>query len=101
MPKQRLGCHQDQGFAEITPHLTPQDMEIIGRACAIRDLDIVVGAKLQISLRASGAMFWPLPLETMRQQHNQSTCAQPLRFAGSNELVDNALGAVRKVTELR
>ena len=65
VPKQRLRRHHDQRFAEVAPHLPPQDVEVIGGRGAIRDLEIVLGAKLQVPLEPCRAMLRALPLETM------------------------------------
>src|SRR5206468_7626344 len=48
-----------------------------------------------------GAVFWPLPLETVREQHDEPARAQPLGFARGDELIDDALGAISEVAELR
>ncbi len=69
VPEQRLGRHHDQRLAEIAQQLAPQDVEIIGRRGAIGDLEIVLGAQLQIALEPRRAMLRPLPFEAVRQQH--------------------------------
>ena len=101
VPQQRLGRHQDQRLAEIAPHLPPQDVEIIGRRRAVGDLQIVLGAQLQIALEPRRAMLRPLPFEAVRKQHDEAAGAQPLGFAGGDELVDDALRAIGEVAELR
>ena len=45
-------------------------------------------------------MFGSLALEAVGQQHDQPAHTQPFRFAGSNELIDDDLGAVGEITEL-
>ena len=101
VPQQRLGRHQDQRLAEIAPHLAPQDVEIIGRRGAIGDLEIVLGAQLQIALEPRRAVLRPLPFEAVRKQHHQAAGAQPLGFARGDELVDDGLRAVGEIAELR
>src|SRR4051812_34792800 len=98
--KQRLGRHHDQRLAEVAPHLTPQDVEIIRRSGAIGDLEIVLGAELQVALEARRAMLRPLPLEPVRKQQDQAAGAKPLGLARSDELVDYDLGAIGEVAEL-
>ncbi len=46
-------------------------------------------------------MFRTLTLEPMRQEQGQLAQALPLQVATGDELVDNHLGAIGKVTELR
>ena len=101
VPQQRLGRHHDQRLAEIAQHLPPQDVEIIGRRGAVGDLDIVLGAQLQIALEPRRAMLRPLPFEAVRQQHHQAAGAQPLGLARGDELVDDHLRAVGEIAELR
>src|SRR6185437_1110248 len=99
--KQRLGRHQHQRLAEAAPHLAPENVEIIRRRRAIRDLEIVLGAELQIALEPRRAVLGALPLEAMREQHDEAARAQPLGFTRGDELVDDALGAIGEVAELR
>ena len=101
MAEQRLGRHQDQRLAEIAPHLPPQDVEIIRGRGAIGDLQIVLGAQLQIALEPRGGVFRPLPFEAVGKQHDQSARAQPLGFAGGDELVDDRSARRCEVAELR
>ncbi len=100
VPQQRLGRHHDQRLAEIAPHLPPEDVEIIGRRGAVGDLEIVLGAKLQIAFEPGRAVLRPLPFEPVRQQHDEAARAQPLGFAGGDELVDDALRAIGEIAEL-
>src|SRR5215213_8086367 len=46
-------------------------------------------------------MLRPLPFEAVRKQHDEAARAQPLGFAGGDELIDDALRAVGEVAELR
>src|SRR5687768_7089273 len=45
-------------------------------------------------------MLRALPLVTMRQEQRQTAQTAPLRFAGTDELVDDDLSAVGEVAEL-
>ncbi len=60
VPEQRLRRHHHQRLAEIAQHLAPEDVEIVGRRGAIGDLDIILGAKLEITLQAGGS-YAPAP----------------------------------------
>src|SRR4029079_12816861 len=62
---------------------------------------IVLGAKLQITLEPRRRMLRPLPFEAVRKEHDEAASAQPLGFAGGDELVDDRLRAVGEVAELR
>ncbi len=101
VPEQRFRSHQDQRLAELPVKLTAQDMEVVGRSRAVRDLDIVLRAHLQEALQTRGGMFRPLPFIAVRQKHHQARHAQPLALARGDELVDRDLRAVDEVAELR
>ena len=45
-------------------------------------------------------MLWSLAFVAMRQKHNQTAGAVPLGAARTDELVDDDLGTVGKVTKL-
>ena len=81
VPQQRFGGHQDQRLPEIAQQLPPQDVEIVGRRGAVGDLQIVLGAQLQIALEPRRAMLRALPFEAVRKQHHQPAGAQPFRLA--------------------
>ena len=51
VPKQALGRHHDERLAEIPYHLPPQQVEDLRRSRRHADLDIVLGAELQITFR--------------------------------------------------
>ena len=46
-------------------------------------------------------MLWPRPLVAVRKQQRQARGLTPFRETGGDELVDDHLGAVDEVTELR
>ena len=100
MTQQGFRRHKNQGLSEIPPYLPPQDVEVIRRGCAIGDLHIVFGAHLQITFKARGGMFRPLPFVAMWQQKRQPRHAQPFRFGRGNKLIDENLRGVREIPEL-
>ena len=65
------------------------------------DLHVVLGAQLQEALEPGAGMFRPRAFVAVRQQHHQAAVALPFRFARRHELVDDDLGAVAEVAELR
>lgn len=58
-------------------------------------------AELEIPFHTSGGVLRTLTIVTMGQAHDQTGSLQPLHFTRSDELVNNALSVVGKVTELR
>src|SRR3546814_11618769 len=58
-------------------------------------------SQLQVTLEAGRGMLRALPLVAVRQQQHDARHAQPLRLARGDELVDDHLGAVGEVPELR
>ena len=58
-------------------------------------------AQLQEALRAAGRVVGALALVAVRQQQRQRRLLAPLHLAGGDELVDDRLGAVDEVAELR
>ena len=95
-----LRGHQDQRLAEVALHLPAQGVEVLGRRREVADLDIVLGAQLQIAFDAGRGVLRPLPFVAVREEHHQAAAAVPLRFAGRDELIDDDLGAVGEVAEL-
>ncbi len=76
-------------------------MEQLGRSCRVDDKHVVAGAELQIALNAGAGMFSPLALVAVRQKHGQPAGPVPLGAAAGDKLVDDNLGAVGKIAELR
>ena len=46
-------------------------------------------------------MFWTLAFKSVGQQHHQTGHPQPLGFGRGNELIDDDLGTVGEIAELR
>ena len=99
--QQRLGGHDDQRLAELAVQLAAQHVVVAGRGGAVDHLDVVLAAELQEAFRTRRGVLGPLALVAMGQQHDQARHAQPLGFARDDELVDDDLGAVGEVAELR
>ena len=98
--KQRLRRHQDQRLAELAVQLAAQDVEVVRRRRAVRDLPVVLGAELQEALEAGRGVLRPLALVAVRQQAHEAGHAQPLALAGRDELIEHDLRAVGEVAEL-
>ena len=82
-------------------NLSAESMEELSRRCEVADLHVSLGAELEESLETSRGMFRALPLIAMGEEKNDTTDALPLRFTGSNELVNDYLSSVCKVSKLR
>jgi hypothetical protein len=99
--QQALRRHQDQRLANLALELAAQDVEVVRRRRAVGDLHVVLGGELQVALEARGGMLRPLAFVAVRQQADEARHAQPFALAGGYELVEDNLGAVGKVAELR
>ena len=99
--QQRFRRHQDQRLADFAPQLPAQDVEVIRRRRAVRDLHVVFGAHLQEALEPRRGMLRPLPFIAMRQQADEAGHAQPFALARRDELVEHHLRAVGEIAELR
>lgn len=104
-------------FAELTVHLSSQDMEVVGWLGHVGDLHVAVlvlafkllcrgedarllVAELQIALHAARRMFGTLTVIAVRKRADKTRALKPFDFTRSNELVNDALGVVGKVAEL-
>src|SRR6516225_2959184 len=101
MADEALRRHQDQRLADLALELTAQDVKIVRRRGAIGDLHIVLAAHLQEALQARGGMLGALAFIAVGQQADEARHAQPFALAGGNELVEDDLGAVGEIAELR
>ena len=81
--------------------LAAEHVEVVRRARAIGDLNVVLGGELQETFEASRGVFRPLALVAVRQQHDEARQAEPLALARDDELIDDDLRAVDEVAELR
>ena len=96
-----FGVKTTSGRAEAAAHLAAQQVEVLGGRRAVRDLEVVLGAELQEALDARARVLRPLALVAVREQQHETAHALPLGVGGGDELVDDHLGAVREVAELR
>ena len=76
-------------------------MEEVGRRGCIDDLHVVFSSQREESLDACRAVLRALTLVAVRQQQNDTVLLLPLVFGGNDVLINDDLGAVDKVTELR
>ncbi len=101
MAQQRLGRQCYQRLAQRANRLTTQHVVDLCRRGRYADLDVVLGAQLQVALQTRGRVLRPLPFIAVRQQHGQTAQTAPLVLPAGDELVDHDLGAVGEITELR
>ena len=101
VPQQALRAHHDQRPPERAQHLPPQQVVDLRRRRRHAHLHVVLGAQLQVALRARRRMLGPLAFVAVRQQQHETADAAPLHFARRDELVDHHLRAVGEVAELR
>jgi hypothetical protein len=104
-------------LAELAVHLATEDVEDVGRLSHVDNLHVAVlvlavqlvstgeharllVAKLQPALHTTGRVLRTLAIVTVGQRDNQAGTLQPLGFTSSDELINNTLSVVGKVTEL-
>src|SRR4029077_17747134 len=76
-------------------------MKILRGGRGLANLQIVFGGQLEKAFEAGAGMFRTLPLVTVRQQQNDAGGQVPFIFGGGNELIDDDLGTVDEISELR
>lgn len=118
MAQETLGEEEDKRLAEITVNLPTEDVEVVRWSRGVDNLHVailmltlnlflsgeVVGmiiTQLQETLNSSTGMLRALTIITVGEVNNQTGTLQPFPFASRNELVNDTLGVVGKVTELR
>ena len=99
--QQALRRHHDQRPLNPGLDLPSQQMEILRGRRRITNLEIVLRAKLEITLEARARMFRSLAFVTMRQQHHEPRRLLPLVFRSRDVLIDDRLRAVAEVAKLR
>ena len=68
---------------------------------ALHDLDVVLGGQGEEALDAGRGVLGALALVAVRQQQHEAVVLAPLVLGGDEVLVDDDLGAVDEVAELR
>ena len=81
--------------------LAAQQVEVLGRGGGVGDLDVVARRKLQEPLEPGARVLRALPLVAVGQQQDEAAALVPLGLGAGDELVDDHLGAVDEVAELR
>ena len=76
-------------------------MEVLRGRGGVHHLDVVLGTQGEESLDARRAVLGTLTLVSVRQQHDHRVVLVPLVLGGHDVLVDDDLGAVDEVAELR
>ena len=99
--QQRLRCHHDQRAALGCERLAAQHVEALGCRRWVDDRAVVFCGKLEKTLEASGRMLWAAAFVGVGEQQREATLVAPLRAAAHDELVDDHLGDVDEVAELR
>src|SRR5438477_1209624 len=101
LAQQALRRHHDEGLAHRAQDLAPDHVEELRRRRGHANLDVVLGAELQVALEPRGRVLRPLAFVAVRQEHRERAQPSPLRLARGDELVDHHLRAVGEVAELR
>ncbi len=76
-------------------------MKQLGRGGHVGHLHVVLGAEVQEALHPGRGVLGALAFVAVRQQQRQPGRLPPLDLGGGQELVDDDLGAVDEVAELR
>jgi hypothetical protein len=104
-------------LAELAVHLATDNVEDVGRLSHADNLHVAVlvlavqlvstgeharllVAKLQPALHTTGRVLRTLTIVTVGHGDNQAGTLQPLGFTGGDELINDTLSVVGKVTEL-
>src|SRR5712692_7928843 len=101
LAQQALRRHDDEGLAHRPHDLAADHVVVLRRRRGHADLDVVLGAELQVALEARRRVLRTLALVAVRQEHREAAEPPPFRLARGDELVDHDLRAVGEVAELR
>src|ERR1700674_505780 len=101
MAQHALRRKNDQRLAPRAAHLPAQHVKILRSGRRLANLHVIFGGELQEALEARAGMLRPLALVAVRQKHDEAGRQVPLVFTGADELVDDDLGAVGEIAELR
>ena len=100
-PQQALRRHHDQRARLRDERLAAEQVEVLGRGGAVRDPDVALGRGLEEALDAAARMLGARALVAVGEQQREARGLAPLGEPGHEELVDDHLGAVHEVAELR
>ena len=78
-----------------------EEVEVLRGGRGHRDAEVVARAQRQEALDASARVLWALTLVAVGEQQHQARELAPLVLARHEEVVDDDLGAVHEVAELR
>jgi len=115
--QQELGVESNQRLAVIAVDLATEGVEVVGGGGAVDDLHVavlmlsgqllergelvgVVIAHLEVTLDTGARVLGTLTIVTVGQQHGKTSALEPLLFTRGDELINDALSVVGKVTEL-
>src|SRR5579875_858783 len=99
--EQALGRENHQRPRLGHPRLPTQQVEVLRGGGGIGHPDVALGGQLQEPLDPGRGVLGTGPLIAMRQQQRQPRGLAPLGQPGDDELVDDHLGAVDEIAELR
>ena len=96
-----FGVKTMSGLRDVAAHLAAQQVEVLRGGRGVGHLDVVLGAADEEPLDAGRGVLGALALVAVRQQQHEAGGLAPLVLGGDEELVDDDLGAVDEVAELR
>jgi len=115
--QQGLGEQQNQRLAELTVHLSSQQMEDVSGSGGVGNLHVgilvltlqligtgevsgVFVTELQESLESGRRVIRTLTVETVGERQNKTRALSPLDLTSGNKQIDNNLGSVGEITKL-
>src|ERR1700721_2081999 len=101
MTQHAFGRKNDQRLAPDAEGLPAQHVEILRGRGGLANLQIVFGSQLHVALDAGAGMLGALAFVAVGEQKHEASRKIPLVFTGAEELVDDYLRAVGKISELR
>ncbi len=96
-----LGVNTIERLAHGAAHLAAQQVEELGGGRGVADLDVVLGGQREEALDARRGVLGALALVAVGEQQHEPRGLAPLVLGGHEVLVDDDLGAVEEVAELR
>src|SRR5262249_25170867 len=99
--EQTLGRQDNERLAEVPFHLAAQEVEVLPRRRWVTYLNILLGTELEETLRPGAGVLRSLSFVAMGQEQDQAAAALPFRLAANDKLVNDHLGAVGEIAELR